>query len=113
MFSLGGLFPSKTELMSIKSKENVEELRIRYLPGYRDSTMGEDHYLTPTERSKIAVNMAMKIMGERVAIHATLQKSFDKDNFIVGLIDQVKWLQQCAKQNHTKGCTWKQKNPKK
>ena len=76
--------------------------------------MAQNHYLSPTERSKIATNIAVKLMGERVAMQATLEKSFDKDDFMYGLIDQAKWLRDCGKQNHAKGCMHqtKPKRPK-
>ena len=74
----------------MKCKENADELCIRYLPGYRDKSMGSDHFLNPTKRSKIAANTAVKLMGEWVAIQATLEKSFDKDDWMSGLIEQAK-----------------------
>ena len=36
--------------------------------------------------------MAIKLMEEWVAIQATLEKSFDKDEWMFGLTDQAKWL---------------------
>ena len=30
--------------MSMKSVENADDLHIRYLPGYRDKSMGGDHF---------------------------------------------------------------------
>ena len=72
--------PSEAELMSMKSVENADDLCRRYLPGYRDKSMGGDHFLNPTETSKIAANMAMKLMGEWVATQATLEKSLTKMN---------------------------------
>ena len=93
----GKFIPSEVELMSLKSKENADELCIRYLPGYRNKSTGSDHFLNPTERSKIAANMARKLMGEQVAIQATLEKSFDKNDWMPGLIEQAKWLSDCGK----------------
>ena len=49
--------------MGLKSKENAEELRMRYIPGYLNKQSGSVEYLNPTERSKIATNIAMKLMG--------------------------------------------------
>ena len=111
----GKLIPSEAELMSMKSVENADDLCSRYLQGYWDKSMGGDHFLNPTETSKIAANMAMKLMGEWVATQVTLEKSFDKDEWMSGLIDQVKSLRDCGKQNHAKGCTCqtKCKRPKK
>ena len=101
--------------MGLKHKENAEELCIRYLPGYRDKATGGNRFLNPTERSKIAANLAMKVVREWVAIQATLDRSFEKDEFMSGLIDQAKWLRHCGKQNHATGCTCqtKRKHPKK
>ena len=93
----GKFIPSEAEIMSIKSKENADDLHIRYLLGYKDKSMGGDHFLNPTERSQIAANMAMKLMGEWVAIQATLEQSFDKDDWMSGLMDQAKWLRDCGK----------------
>ena len=63
-------------MMGLKSKENAEELRMRYIPGYLNKQSGSVEYLNPTERSKIVVNIAMKNMGESVAIQATLEEIF-------------------------------------
>ena len=93
----GKFIPSEAELMSMKSVENADDLHIRYLPGYRDKVTGSDQFLNPTERSKIAASMAMKLMGEWVAIQATLKKSFDKDEWMSGLIDEAKYLKDCGK----------------
>ena len=41
---------------------------------------------------KIAANLAMKVMGEHVAIDATMEKSFHKDDYMANLIEQVIWL---------------------
>ena len=51
----------------------------------------------------------MKIMGERVAIQAMLEKSFDKDEWMSGLIDKAKWLRDCGHRHHAAGCTCKVK----
>ena len=53
----------------------------------------EDNFLSPTARSKIAANLAMKVMSENVALRVTMEKSFNKNNFMANLIEQVKWLQ--------------------
>ena len=87
---LGKFIPSEAKMMGLKSKENAEELHFRYLPGYRDKRMGGDNYLNSTESSKIAAFMAMKLMGEHVAIQATLETSFDNDEWMSVLICQVK-----------------------
>ena len=76
----GQFIPSESELMSLKSKENVQELMERYLPGYEDKKTGNVRFLSPTARTKITATLAMKVMGERVAIDATMEKSFDKDD---------------------------------
>ena len=93
----GKFIPSEAKLMGMKSKENAEDLCIRYLPGYRDKATGGDHFLNPTETYQIAANMAMKLMGEWVVIQATLETSFDKDELMSGLIDWAKWLRDCDK----------------
>ena len=101
--------PSEAEMMGLKSKENAEELHLRYIPGYINKQSGSVEYLNPTERSKIAVNIAMKVMGERVAIQATLEKSFDKDEWMSSLIEQAKWSRDCRHRHHAAGCTCKVK----
>ena len=40
----GKFIPSEAELMSMKSVENADDLHIRYLLGYRDKSMGGDHF---------------------------------------------------------------------
>ena len=40
----GKFIPSLAELMSMKSVENADDLHIRYLQGYRDKSMGADHF---------------------------------------------------------------------
>ena len=106
----GRFMPSEAKMMGLKSKENAEELHMRYIPGYINKRSGSVEYLNPTERSKIVANIAMKIMGERVAIQAMLEKSFDKDEWMSGLIDQVKWLRDCGHRHHAAGCTCKVKH---
>ena len=106
----GRFIPSEAEMMGLKSKENAEELHMRYIPGYISKQSGSVEYLNPTERSKIAANIAMKIMGERVAIQATLEKSFDKDEWMSSLIDQAKWLRDCGHRDHAARCTCKVKH---
>ena len=104
---VGRFIPSEAEMMGLKSKENAEELRMRYIPGYLNKQSGSVEYLNPTERSKIATNIAMKLMGERVAIQATLEKSFDKDEWMSSLIEQAKWSRDCGHRHHAAGCTCK------
>ena len=61
---LPGKFISfEAELMSMKSVKSADDLCIRYLLGYRDKATGSDQFLNSTERSKIAANMAIKLMG--------------------------------------------------
>ena len=69
-------------LMSLKSKENAQELMERYLPGYEDKKTGNVRFLSPTARTKIAANLAMKVMGEHVTIDTTMEKSFEKDDYM-------------------------------
>ena len=88
----GWFIPSESELMSLKSKENAHELMERCLPGNEDKKTGNVRFLSPTARTKIAANLAMKVMGECVAIDATVEKSFDKDDYMANLIEQAKWL---------------------
>ena len=59
--------------------------------------------------------MALKLMGEWVAIQATLEMSFDKDEWMSGLINEAKWIMDCGHQNHAMGCMCqtKGKRPKK
>ena len=106
---LGRFIPSEAKMMGLKSKENAEELCMRYIPGYINKQSGSVQYLNPTERSNIAANIAMKIMGECVAIQAMLEKSFDKDEWMSGLTDQAKWLRDCGHRHHAAGCTCKVK----
>ena len=40
----GKFIPSEAELMSMNSKENADDLHIRYLLGYRDKATGRDHF---------------------------------------------------------------------
>ena len=40
----GKFIPSEAELMSMKSVENADDLHIRYIPLYRDKSMGVDHF---------------------------------------------------------------------
>ena len=51
---------------------------------------GNVRFLSLTARTKIAATLAMKVMGEHVAIDATMEKSFDKDDYMANLIKQVK-----------------------
>ena len=106
----GRFIPSEAKMMGLKSKENAEELRMRYILGYLNKRSGSVEYLNPTEKSKIAANIAMKIMGECVAIQAMLDKSFDKDEWMSSLIEQVKWSRDCRHRHHAAGCTCKVKH---
>ena len=107
---VGRFIPSEAEMMGLKSKENAEELCMRYIPGYINKQSGSVEYLNPTERSKIVDNIAMKVMGEHVAIQATLEKSFDKDEWRSSLIEQAKWSRDCRHRHHAAGCTCKVKH---
>ena len=82
---------------------------MRYIPGYINKQSGSVDYLNLTERSKIAANIAMKVMGECVAIQAMLEKSFDKDEWMSSLIEQAKWSRDCGHRHHAPGCTYKVK----
>ena len=53
---------------------------------------GNVRFLSPTARTKIAANLAMKGISECVAIDATMEKSFNKDDYMTNLIEQAKWL---------------------
>ena len=106
---VGRFIPSEAKMMGLKSKENAEELCMRYILGYLNKRSGSVEYLNPTERSKIAANITMKIMGECVAIQAMLEKSFDKDEWMSSLIEQAKWSRDYGHRHHAAGCTCKVK----
>ena len=55
----GQFIPFESELMSLKSKENAQELMERYLPGSEDKKTGNVRFLSPTARTKIAATLAM------------------------------------------------------
>ena len=52
----------------------------------------------------------MKVMGERVAIQAMLEKFFDKDEWMWSLIEQVKWSRDYGHRHHAAGCMCKVKH---
>ena len=78
---------SVTQLVETLKKQIVMPFQVtpkRQINGWRP-------FLNPTERSQIAANMAMKMMGEWVAIQATLEQSFDKGDWMSELTREGLW----------------------
>ena len=84
--------------------DNPEELCIRYLPGYTNKRTDEIQFLSPTAHSKIAAQVACKMLGKKVAITCDHNTSFDKDEFMANMIEQANLARCCGTKAHPKTC---------
>ena len=80
--------------------DKSEELCIRYLPSYMNKRIGKIQFLLPAANSKIATQVACKILGKKVAITGDHDFSLDKGDFMANMIEQANLARCCG----TKAC---------
>ena len=80
--------------------ESADDLVTRCLPGYKDNRTGEIQFLLHTAHSKIAAQVACKMMGEKVAMTGQHNLSFDKDDFMANSIEWANLAKCCGIKAH-------------
>ena len=83
----GRFILSLSEMMTLPDKP--EDLCVRYLPSYMNKRTGEIEILSPTACSKIAAQVAWKMLGKKVVITGDHDVSFNKDDFMANMIEQA------------------------
>ena len=89
-------------MMTLRDKP--EELCVRYLPSYTNKWTGKIQFLLPTACSKIAAQVACKMLDKKVAITGDHDVSFNKDDFMANMIEKANLARRCGTKAHPKTC---------